>query len=296
MSGEHVQRIDLEPDLLPDMKCGRDGITFVQEFRPTYFTVRWAGPAPVEVRIWGRRVLQDGSLGRRELDHRWTRSRELGSVRLADLPSPVAHQIAKCMGVRGEAPPVAEVDQHRPEHHAVLIDVKESSSQVDADPARCVSSAGLRRARGQDGVGETSGQSSLLRLVEWNVAMSLQTKTRLLAQLNPSVAVLPETAHPDKTRLGLKAIGATSVQWIGANVNKGLSVVAFGDWHVRVDDSCDPGYQWVMPLHLSGPRNIRLLAVWDMNHRGSGHQSARRGLLHDQVTVSVTRPDWPVGS
>jgi hypothetical protein len=67
-----------------------------------------------------------------------------------------------------------------------------------------------------------------------------------------------------------------SAQWIGASPNKGLSVAAFSDWELRIDESYDPGYQWVMPLHLTGPRHIRILAVWDMNHRGNGHQSARQ--------------------
>jgi hypothetical protein len=81
---------------------------------------------------------------------------------------------------------------------------------------------------------------------------------------------------PDRTRPALEATGATSVQWIGGNSNKGLSVVAFSGWQLRIDEAYDPGYQWVMPLHLTGPRYIRLLAVWDMNHRGTGHDSARQ--------------------
>lgn len=66
------------------------------------------------------------------------------------------------------------------------------------------------------------------------------------------------------------------MQWIGAGPNKGLLVAAFGDWTLAIDDAYDPGYQWVMPLHVDGPVQIRLLAVWDMNHRGHGHDSARR--------------------
>ncbi|MCX5044077.1 endonuclease/exonuclease/phosphatase family protein [Aldersonia sp. NBC_00410] len=115
-----------------------------------------------------------------------------------------------------------------------------------------------------------------VRLVEWNVAMSLHRKAHLLASLKPTMAVLPESANTASTRTALEAIGASSVQWIGANPNKGLSVVAFNGWQLRIDDGYDPGYQWVMPVHLTGPANIRILAVWDMNHRGSGHPSARK--------------------
>jgi len=125
-------------------------------------------------------------------------------------------------------------------------------------------------------IGCVSNDAISVRLVEWNVAMSLHTKAHLLAKLNPTVAVLPESAHPDKTRPALEVIGATSVQWIGGNLNKGLSVVAFNGWQLRIDDSYDPGYQWVLPVHLSGPRNIRLLAVWDMGNRGHGHEAARK--------------------
>lgn len=106
--------------------------------------------------------------------------------------------------------------------------------------------------------------------------MSLHSKAHLLAKLRPTVAILPESAHPDVTRSALGAIGATSLERIGARPNKGLSVVAFDGWQLRIDESYDAGYQWVMPLHLTGPKYIRLLAVWDMNHRGDGHPVARQ--------------------
>lgn len=115
-----------------------------------------------------------------------------------------------------------------------------------------------------------------LRLVEWNVAMALHTKAHLVQALSPDIAVLPESAHPDRIGEAMAAVGATSTQWIGASPNKGLLVAAFGDWTLRIDDAYDAGYQWVMPLHIDGPARIRMLAVWDMNHRGSGHDSARR--------------------
>lgn len=119
-----------------------------------------------------------------------------------------------------------------------------------------------------------------VRIVEWNVSMALHKKAHLLAGLAPSIAILPESTHPDKARPALEAIGATrsptSIQWAGANRNKGLSVVAFDGWDLRLDDSYDEGYQWVLPVHAIGPRKIRLLAVWDMGNRGKGYESARQ--------------------
>lgn len=53
-------------------------------------------------------------------------------------------------------------------------------------------------------------------------------------------------------------------------------MVSFDGWELRIDESYHPGYEWVMPVHVNGPREIRLLAVWDMGNRGHGHDSARR--------------------
>lgn len=81
-------RIDLAPGTLPDMTCGRDGTPFQQEFRPAYITAVWSGLVLTELRIWGPRVLKNGSLGSRELDHIW-KSAPPGGVRHSDLPAAV---------------------------------------------------------------------------------------------------------------------------------------------------------------------------------------------------------------
>lgn len=143
------------------------------------------------------------------------------------------------------------------------------SSRLEVGPSR-------DQSAGCEIVCSVATEPVSVRLVEWNVAMSLQSKTHLLVPLKPTVAILPESAHPDRTWSALQAIGATSVQWIGGNANKGLLAVAFDGWNLRIDDNYDPGYQWVMPLHLSGPMNLRVLAVWDMGNRGSGYESARK--------------------
>ena len=86
-------RFRLEPGSLPDMRCGVNGEGFLQEFRPRSFTAEWVGGVLVEVRIWGPRVLQDGSLGKRELDHRWKKARAAGGIDVADLPPLVGDRL-----------------------------------------------------------------------------------------------------------------------------------------------------------------------------------------------------------
>lgn len=92
MISDRIERFPLSPDVLPTMTCGVNGVAFEQIFRPQYFTAEWKNGALVDVRIWGQRVLKDGSLGNRHLDHRW-RSTPNGPVRPADLPAPVAEKL-----------------------------------------------------------------------------------------------------------------------------------------------------------------------------------------------------------
>ncbi|BCO62338.1 hypothetical protein MINTM006_22880 [Mycobacterium intracellulare] len=90
---------------LPDMKCGLNGQEFLQQFRPTYVTAEWAEGVLKEVRIWGPRVLQDGSLGKRELDHQWKTPVPDGGVRYSDLPPSVAAQLKAHVSDNGFAGP-----------------------------------------------------------------------------------------------------------------------------------------------------------------------------------------------
>jgi hypothetical protein len=83
----------IAPGALPDMVCGVNGTEFQQTFRPTHYTVERKGGALAEVRIWGPRVLNDGSLGKRLLDHRWHNVGGSGPIKYSDLPPLVANEL-----------------------------------------------------------------------------------------------------------------------------------------------------------------------------------------------------------
>lgn len=88
---DQQHRFELDSPL-PDMTCGNNGVPLQQVFRPTYFTAEWNSGVLSEVRIWGPRVLKNGSLGSRLLDHCWNQQ----PVNLEALPGPVASQIRSC--------------------------------------------------------------------------------------------------------------------------------------------------------------------------------------------------------
>ncbi len=89
---KHHTRFDLDIPLR-DMKCGVNGEQFQQYFRPTHVTADWTDGKLVQLRIWGPRILDDGSYGERLLDHRWKTTIAKAPLDLRSVPSSVVSQI-----------------------------------------------------------------------------------------------------------------------------------------------------------------------------------------------------------
>lgn len=70
---DHGPKYYIEEGLFPDMICGATHVEteFQKKFRPQYFTAKVRNGVLQELRLWGPQVLQDGSLGQRDLDYRW---------------------------------------------------------------------------------------------------------------------------------------------------------------------------------------------------------------------------------
>ncbi len=88
----------LKPSLPREIRCGAStdpikGIRRTQDFRPTYFTAAWTDGVLVQVRLWGPRIFDDGSVGDRDLDYRWKKTAATGPVRYPDLPAPLRRRL-----------------------------------------------------------------------------------------------------------------------------------------------------------------------------------------------------------
>lgn len=101
-----------------------------------------------------------------------------------------------------------------------------------------------------------------MRLITWNVAMSLARKEGALARMRPDVAVLQEVSqadvrlHPDSS-------------WVGNLPNKGLGTLAFNGFRLKVHPSWEPRIEFVVPIDVAGPVDFLLIAVWAMHNRAT---------------------------
>jgi exodeoxyribonuclease-3 len=124
-----------------------------------------------------------------------------------------------------------------------------------------------------------------LRIVAWNCNMALRRKLDALMRLGPDLAVVAECASPERLAADgtIGAMGATPL-WIGDNPNKGLAVFAWNGYRLRLADGLNPRLRFILPVHVSGPCALNLLAVWAQNASSGGIRKHQLGPLRRALT------------
>jgi exodeoxyribonuclease III len=110
--------------------------------------------------------------------------------------------------------------------------------------------------------------------------MALHRKCHALMGLRPDIAVICECAEPAR----LAALGASLGQsgdsiWTGDNRNKGLGIFTFNGYAARLADPYFSTLRHVVPVHISGPIDCNLLAVWAQNASGGVSRKHQLGPL-----------------
>jgi len=121
----------------------------------------------------------------------------------------------------------------------------------------------------------------MLRIVSWNVNLSLKAKWSAIIALHPDLAILPEVSRAD---LEFLVPQTAHRDWIGDNERKGLGVATFGDYTLSRDASFDPKYQFFLPTLVAGPTPMGLLGVWALNHRNRTELAGQRDATLQAIT------------
>ena len=119
-----------------------------------------------------------------------------------------------------------------------------------------------------------------MRLVTWNCCMALHRKFDAVRKLEPDIAIICECAEPRRLMACAKLSGLSSDPvWVGDNQNKGLAVFTFNGYAARLADPFYPRLRHVAPVHISGPIECNLLAVWAQNAGGGVNRKHQLGPL-----------------
>jgi hypothetical protein len=105
--------------------------------------------------------------------------------------------------------------------------------------------------------------------------MALHRKLAALQTLKPDIAVIPESANPERLRAKADAFADADIVWVGDNPDKGLSVLGFNGYSVALDANHDPAIRHLAPVRVTGPASFNLLAVWAINTAAQGWSGKR---------------------
>jgi exodeoxyribonuclease-3 len=108
--------------------------------------------------------------------------------------------------------------------------------------------------------------------------MALHRKVDALLRLQPDIAVICECAEAWRLRALISSLTSDPV-WIGHNRNKGLAVLTFNGYTARLADPFYQALRHIAPVHITGPVQCNLLAVWAQNASGGVSRKNQLGPL-----------------
>src|SRR5258707_2586953 len=116
------------------------------------------------------------------------------------------------------------------------------------------------------------GRADAMRIATWNCNMAFRRKFTRLIALKPDLAIIPE-CESREFFAAEAAFAPRSAVWIGDNPRKGLGIFTFGEFRARLDAIHRPDIPYVVPVRISGPVKLRLLAVWACHHKPNSYEN-----------------------
>jgi exonuclease III len=116
--------------------------------------------------------------------------------------------------------------------------------------------------------------------------MALAKKRKLLYQLRPDIAVIPECSSDSMV---ICEEDGFDTCWWGENRHKGLGVVAAKPWALKI--ASPPDQRWIVPASVHGPVDFLMVAVWACPVGGE-KESNYIGQVYEAI---VKHPKWFAG-
>lgn len=105
-----------------------------------------------------------------------------------------------------------------------------------------------------------------LKIVTWNCNMAFRKKAHYILAGKPDVVIIPECEHPDKLKFKADVPAPTDIIWHGTNKNKGLAVLSYGNYKLKLLSGHNTSLKHILPLSVTcGRFNFALFAVWANN-------------------------------
>jgi len=117
--------------------------------------------------------------------------------------------------------------------------------------------------------------------------MAFRKKWKSILAINPDIITVQECESPEKFKEEHQIPNYTSFLWYGENPNKGIAIISFNGYKLKLRNDYDPAYKYIIPLAVSGPMTFDLFAIWAMPDKVKRHGYVGqiwRALQHYHIT------------
>lgn len=105
-----------------------------------------------------------------------------------------------------------------------------------------------------------------MKIITWNCNMAFRKKAHFILAHNPDILVIQECEHPDKLFFSDDATKPTNILWFGQNLNKGLAVFSYNNFHIIPLEDHNENIRHVIPISVTSPEiDFNMFAIWANN-------------------------------
>jgi exonuclease III len=97
--------------------------------------------------------------------------------------------------------------------------------------------------------------------------MAFRKKAAKVAEFGPDLAVIPECESPERLKFSDPSVEPKAQIWIGENHSKGIGIFSYSDLEIKLHESYDPTFRYVVPIQVRGKEKFDLIAVWAMDNK-----------------------------
>lgn len=108
-----------------------------------------------------------------------------------------------------------------------------------------------------------------MNLISWNCNMAFRRKWQHLLPYSPDILVIQECEHESKYNPQEIIPDYNQFLWIGNNINKGVGIISFNDYHIKISDKYTDRFKYIIPIEVIKPDGtiFNLFALWAMSHK-----------------------------
>lgn len=103
-----------------------------------------------------------------------------------------------------------------------------------------------------------------MKIITWNCNMAFRKKYHDIINEAPDLLIVIECEQKSKLEDALSETNYKQIIWFGDNIHKGIAIISFVDFKIKLFSNYSTEYRYVIPLHLSGKIDFDLYVIWAM--------------------------------